>query len=335
MNPHLTAEAFEEFRRLIAGADRILVAGEPDPDADCCGAMVAIARLAREICSHDRIDLRAEQGVPKRWSWLEGTRRIKSPEAKDPEHALAILVDGGIERCGPKTAALVRRAQATVLIDHHLQGSQQDYSLRLEDPGAASTTVVIHDWAVALGLPLDPATAEALYLGLAGDTGGLRYSNADLRCFEVAQTLVAAGARPHEVAVSALLESPFDLLRLQARVLSRIRRLIDGRFLVASVQHSDLAGLQLGGVPVDRILPALSYVRGVEVTLLLKGGPGPGEAPWRRLSLRSRGRVDVAAIARQLDPGGGGHRCASGCRISGDDETITSAVEAAVRKALR
>ena len=221
-----------------------------------------------------------------------------------------------------------------VLVDHHAVGSQASYALEIVDPERASTTELIAALARRWPCELDPVTASALYLGLMADTGSFRYSSTRAESLRTAAELVEAGARPDQLAEAVMLERPFAWLTVLGRVLPRVRRELDGRVLVASVSRRDWADLGLTESPEDWLLSQLTFLEGVEVVVYLKGGKPVSARPWRRLSFRSRGAVDVAALARELDPEGGGHVRASGCRMDGSDPEIQDRILAALKPKL-
>jgi bifunctional oligoribonuclease and PAP phosphatase NrnA len=90
--------------------------------------------------------------------------------------------------------------------------------------------------------------------------------------------------------------------------------------------------LEQEGSGKDALEDLINYprsVKGVEVALLLKEEGGAGV----RVSLRSKGKVDVAAVARVFQ--GGGHKNAAGCTVGGSLAEARERIFGEVRRVLR
>jgi bifunctional oligoribonuclease and PAP phosphatase NrnA len=318
-------ETAPKLKQRILQVKTIIIGGEASPDPDCAGSQLALRRLLLKLNPALKITLLNDQGCPHNLRWFKEAKHLQIPHDHTDSAELAIVVDGGIERCGPKTMGVVERCKHHALIDHHIMGSSRNYDFSIVNAKAASTTELIFDLAKHWQLDIDPVTADALYIGLVADTGSFQYSSTTSHSLRVAAELIDAGARGAAIAEKIRLERPLDFLTFLSRIYAKLRRFADGRVLICVADKNDLSGLKLGDAPFDQALSTFSFIRGVEVTVMLKGGSSFEKslaAPWRRLSFRSRGRINVAKLARSLDPEGGGHSCASGCLIVGDDELI-------------
>ncbi len=180
---------------------------------------------------------------------------------------------------------------------------------------------MIHTLAGGLGVQLDAAGASCLYLALVADTGGFRFSNTTVRAFEAAAALVRAGAEPQEIA-SWLYESrPLGSVRLLGETLATLKLHADGSIatVVVSQEMFDRAGARPGDS--EGLIDHARSIAGVEAAALLREQT---DGVWK-VSLRSRDRLDVEAIARRH--GGGGHRNAAGFRT---ELPVEEAIEAVV-----
>ena len=192
------------------------------------------------------------------------------------------------------------------------------------DPKAPAVGEMLLRVADAAGIVVTPETATCLYTALVTDTGDFRYSNATPRAFVAAARLVEAGACPHAIAEELWGHTPARVIRLKAATLSTLELLAGGRIAMISCDRAMLE--RTGAAPADteNLINIPRSIDGVEVAVLLKDFK-PGSV---RVSLRSRDRVDVQAVAARF--GGGGHRAAAGCAVPGTlaqaRETIVAAL---------
>ena len=212
-------------------------------------------------------------------------------------------------------------------MDHHL-GNRLYGVANWVDTEAPAVAEMVLRLAHALNAPIDAATANALYLGLSTDTGSFRFSNATPRAFDAAAELVRLGARPEQIAGWLYESRPPGAVRLLGEVLETLELHCEQR--IASVRLELDMFDRAGAAQTDSegLIDHPRSIRGVEAVALFRERP-VGDV---KVSLRSRGRVDVGAIASRR--GGGGHRNAAGCLIgSREDESgviaeLGAAVEA-------
>jgi phosphoesterase RecJ-like protein len=220
-----------------------------------------------------------------------------------------ILVDcGGPDRTGSIISGDMARLGTLANIDHHAT-SRPWGDLNLIDPAASSTAELVHELIVrAIGAPtLDMATC--VYTGLVTDTGGFRYSNTTPGVLALASGLVALGVDPAGVAKEIYDSTPYASLKLLARALDSLSITADGRIAWISLTEDDLAAT---GTDWESSEEFVSYPRSIPTVLaaLFFKQKQSGQV---KVSLRSRGPVDVSAVA--ATHGGGGHRNAAGCTI--------------------
>jgi phosphoesterase RecJ-like protein len=259
-----------------------------------------------------------ERGCPRKYAFLSGSekiRRIEELKEDEREFDVGIVVDGGIERAGA-ARALFEQCRTRIYIDHHKMGSREKYDLSLSDPSAPSTTQLLWGFFAdpEIATPLAKEAAEALYLGLIYDTGSFQYPLTRPSTHIVAARLMESGidfARIHE---RALLSQAFEDVLLHAKVLASAERTGKGREIVhAAVPRALAQSPGTTGDGYDRLIQTLCFLEGVDVAVVFRELV---DGDWK-LSLRARGLVDVASVARALDPDGGGHDRAAGCSLPG------------------
>lgn len=286
------------------------------PDGDALGSMLGLALAL------DRL------GVPVRCSW--GDDPVEIPATYWYLPGSHLVVDHAMLPAAPRVVVtldtssrdrlgrlepLLERAEAVLVIDHHASNTRFGSHLLL-DPAAAATAVLVAELVERLGVPLDAEIATCLYTGLTTDTGSFKFAATTPSVHGLAARLLATGIR-HDLIARAIWDTrPFGYLRVLGAALERARlepAEVGGRGLVwTATCAADLRAAGIGLEQVEGVIDVLRTAEEAEVAAVVK------EAPDGRLlvSLRSKGAVDVGALAVGL--GGGGHRYAAGYTASGD-----------------
>jgi phosphoesterase RecJ-like protein len=305
----------ERVVEIVRSGKRFLCAAHANPDGDALGSMLATAMglraLGKEVVTY------CHDPAPARLRFLPHATEITTTPPVTPFDATFVHDCGDARLLGdgfpgqPITGRLV-------VLDHH--ASARDFGdLVLRDPSASAVGIIVARLLRALGVELSKPIAEALWCSLVSDTGWFRYSSTDLETMELARACVAAGAVPWDFARRSEEESPVARLRLLGRVLETLT-LVGEPPRRAAILTLNEEMLRASGAQPEMAEGFVNYARGlagVEVgALLTQARTGV------RVSLRSKGGVDVGAIAARF--GGGGHRAAAGC-------TLPSPLESAVK----
>jgi len=175
---------------------------------------------------------------------------------------------------------------------------------------------MLYDLSPAFPVALDDQIATQLYTGLLTDTGSFRFSNTTRRVLEIATALVAAGADPARIAQEVYDSASPQGLKLLARVLSSVVFLSGDR--LATMVLTQRMFQETGTSPEDTegFINYIRSVKPVDLAMLFR----QEKNGMVHVSMRSKGRVDVAALARRY--GGGGHRHAAAFRVSGSLERL-------------
>jgi phosphoesterase RecJ-like protein len=310
--------------RELAPADRVLLVCHLNPDGDALGSMLGFALGLRRL-GVERLQATFPGGfeVPEPFAALPGLDLLVPQEQawQDPELLLVFDV-AAVSRLG-ELADRLNRARTTVVLDHHASNPGFG-AINLIDGGAAATSVVADELLTRLGVPLDVEIAECLYVALATDTGSFRFDVTTPRVHELAARLIATGLRPGDISRRIFDSRPFGAMKLFADVLSRA--LLDP---TAAAGHGmvwtyatldDLARHRQRPYVLDAIIDPVRCVAEVDVSVVVKE---QAEGEWA-VSLRSKGAVDVGAVAVAL--GGGGHRLAAGFTGRGRPGDVVSTV---------
>ncbi len=223
-----------------------------------------------------------------------------------------MVLDGDRTRLTPPLADAFRGARIRGIVDHHRSTRPDGYTHPWIEPDSASTCCMLYRQLDTFGVELDRDLAAQLYTGAIFDTGGFRYSNTRPETHEMASRLLATGIDHAAICTRVLMERRVSGLRLAGHVFTHATFHAGGQLAVGRATLDLKARFGNVDGDLEGIVDNLVHVRGVEVAALLVER-GPAEV---KVSLRSRGKVDVARAARMLAPGGGGHAKAAGVSLA-------------------
>jgi phosphoesterase RecJ-like protein len=322
-----------ELAQRVAGAQNVMITTHEKPDGDALGSSIALHKAL--TAQGKRVDIFFAGPIERCLERIAGDTPFLRVEDGEPgdDYDLIIVVDTGAWSQVPSLDAWLRSRRALIIgLDHHPQGDDMA-SQRVVDIEAASAAQLILRLLDELGCPITPGRggiAEALFVGLATDTGWFRFNSAGAEVFRVAARLLELNV--NKTALFEIIEATFKPSRiaLEARALSAIDYVCDGTVAIMSLTQADFE--QTGGSTTDltSLVNRPMLVEQVRVSVLL-AETEPGRT---KVSLRSKpaavGRdssdyVNVNLVAGKL--GGGGHAHAAGARL---DQPLAKAKKAVV-----
>jgi phosphoesterase RecJ-like protein len=295
---------------LLKRAPRCLLTTHIDPDPDGLGCEMAL--LEHLEAQGKQVTVLNPEATPARFAFLDPDRRLCAyqPGAPLPEVDLIVIVDTDTwAQLGPLAEVIRRRTARALVIDHHAT-HEQIADLVLEDREAPCTGHLVAHLLDILGASLSRPSARALFAALVFDTGWLRYDNARQAAFDLAARLVRAGAVAHEVYLALEERQPARVVRLAGLALAGLEIACHGALGVLTVTREMFALTDTSPSDITNLVNQCYSVAGVHSAVLFVEQPDGGV----RVSLRSRGVVDVSAAA--AEHGGGGHARAAGIRLS-------------------
>ena len=229
-------------------------------------------------------------------------------------------------RLGDVYAAM--RDRPVAVLDHHPATPESIGDPAVRDPLACATGELVYDLILSAGERPTPREAEALYVAIATDTGSFRFANTSDRTHEICAELLRAGVDPQAMyrrLYGQVTEGRLDLLR---RALAGLEQDPEWPLSWITLRREDFHASNAASADLEGIVEYARRLRGIEIAGLFR------ELPDRstKVSLRSNGDADVAAIAREH--GGGGHQKAAGVHIRGPLDAASAAVLASARRAL-
>lgn len=300
-------QKIRQIADLIRRHDACLLLTHVNPDGDALGSLLALA-LGLESAGLRAFPVSADP-VPDIYRFLPGADRIRDHLPPQPP-MLAISVDAdGLARVG-RFAAELERVCALVDMDHHATDKAFG-DLHWVDPGAAATGEMVYRLLRALPVALTPDIATCLYTAILTDTGRFCYSNTTPRALRIGAQLVRAGADLPLIYREVYESKSFPASKLLGLALGRLRRADDVRVAFSELTPEDFRAAGADLEETEGIVDHLRAVREAWAAALFVELPEGAI----RVSMRSRGAVDVGEVALRF--GGGGHLNAAGCTLPG------------------
>jgi phosphoesterase RecJ-like protein len=305
----MTSTTSTDMRARIAGEirkrQRFVLSSHVRPDGDAIGSQLAMAFALWQLGKEVRLVNRDQAPAPM--MVFPGVSRIEvAGRIDDPGDAVIVMECGDLTRTGVDGF----ERGFVINIDHHL-GNSNYGALNWFDGTAAACGEMVFELIAELGVPLTPEIATHIYIAILTDTGSFHYSSISPRTFDICRRCVEAGIDPPAIAGAIFDSNSLGRLKLFGAVLSKMELDATGR--VATVYVDQKLAQECGGSYDDTegIVNLPLTVKEIEAVAFFKEA-GPDD--WR-VSMRSKGEIDVNAIAAEF--GGGGHKNASGCSATG------------------
>lgn len=305
---------------------RFLVLSHFRPDGDAIGCALAMGLCLKELGKD--VTVWNEDGLPQRFAFLHGASSlISKPPLAPISFEVVILLDTAVRnRAGSQCLSQINPGALWINIDHHVSNDRLGDMVHIDSQSPAAGQILFELFS-GCNLPLTLPMANALYAAISTDTGSFRYPNTTARTYEIAAELVRLGVNVGEINQELYETSPRRRLELLRALLNVLRFTSGDR--VASFALSAETARQLGTIPDDTegLIDTIRSIEGVLVAAFFEELE-PGTV---RLSLRSKTPdIDVCQICAEF--GGGGHKLASGARVSGDLASVQDRVLEAVER---
>jgi phosphoesterase RecJ-like protein len=312
---------------IIRERDRFLVTSHVRADCDALGSEIGLARVLRALGK--RVQIVNGDDVPEHLAFMDPDQSIGVVGRTAPIEALRgfevlVIVDTSAWAQLGDMAQVVRTFPGVrVNIDHHVSADDLG-AVVFKDSEAEATGRLILELAEALGVALTPEIAAPLFTAIATDTGWFRFPSVTAETFAALAKLTAAGASPTKTFSLLYERHTLSRLKLRGRILDHVASKCGGRLLWTYVTARDFEECGAQSTDTEDAINMLLSVAGVEAAVMFS----ELEPGLTKVSLRSRGELDVRAVAEQF--GGGGHRAAAGVTHHGQLEDAQRAILDAV-----
>ena len=307
---------------LIENKSKFAITTHIKPDGDGVGSSLGLCWLLRSLGKTAEVIVHGE--VPPAYRSLPGADEIRDVKEIDGKYDAVFVIEcSDVSR--PGIAGL--HDQFTVNIDHHAT-SEHFGTINWIDSTASAVGEMIYNLCKAIGGRITKEIAECVYMALVTDTGSFHFPNTSDRTLKVASELIKAGARPAQIGEAVYNNYPWSRIELMRQVLGTVKRDDSGRIamLRQTIEMKEVSGAIDGdnngfvNIPLAaKDVQAAIYMREV------------GEDQYR-VSLRSKGDINVAKVAEGF--GGGGHKNAAGLRIQGNWDEAEAKIVGAMQYAI-
>lgn len=302
------AQSITTLLNVLRSNDTFLLTSHSRPDGDAIGSVLGALYLLEAMGKTATVAM--ADPVPITFASLPGSERIRRAQPLEQADVALVMECDSVARTGFDHL----QARLVVNIDHHRSGTEFA-DVNWIEPDAPAVGAMLFDLAAASGAPMSPALATCLYAAILTDTVHFTSASTTAGTFAIAERLIHLGANAAEVA-EAVYHSyrPARLWILGAA----LRRLcIDGPIAWSAITCEEIDSVGAETEDCEGVVNYVVGVEGVRAGVFLRE-LGDGHF---RVSLRSKGAVDVASIAEAF--GGGGHQHASGCTVEGPlDEAL-------------
>lgn len=304
----------------IEKRERFVLTSHARPDGDAVSSTLALGEILRQMGK--KTDIVLHDGVPRVYQHLPFADTVTKADRIGNHYDAAILLEcDSIQR----TRVEGLEDQFLINIDHHKSG--HDFAhINWIDSTAVATGELVYKLARAAGVKITPEIAACIYTAVITDTGLFVFEGTNAHTFELARELVLAGAEPARCARPIYFGHSTAKLRLLGAALSALQR--EGPLVWIWVTQEQME--RTGAIEEDceGIVNYALSIGDAEVAVFFRELPD-GRF---RVSLRSKGSMDVSAVAEEF--GGGGHACASGLSVEGPLHAAVEQVLGRVRMQL-
>lgn len=310
---------------ILQESDKIVILPHVSADGDAIGSSLALAMVLRKLGKKPKILL--EEEIPYIYGFLPGREMAEVfVSGHDLFDAAVALDTGDLGRLGSRLSVF-ENAAVTVNIDHHNTNTEFGFHNYIST-GSSAVGEIVYRMIKMMGLAPDADIATCLYVAIATDTGGFRYSNTTALTHQIVSELLNSGVKVAEVSQRIFDSSSYEKVKLTGVAISRLELLEKGKIAIMALDHDLIKATGASEEDCDGIINVARNIRGVEVAAMLRQWDN-GEI---KVNLRSASYVDVSAVAGLYK--GGGHKRAAGYITGGSLEDAKNKLLKDIREVL-
>ena len=312
---------------LLATPQKIVIVGHTNPDGDAMGSSLALAEVLRNK-GHEVL-CALPNNFPYYLRWIPNAESLvifRNDEKGVTESAIAeadviICADmNSLTRADALGEVVAKNTTAKrVLIDHHLQPSA-NFDITFSYPESSSTAFVMYRIIEELygKESITQTVATQLYVGIMTDTGNFAFSNLSPELFMGVATLASTGIDIPQIYNNVYNSFTEGRAKLFGYTINRkMKTLLGGRVAYMSLTEEEMRRFWFQQGDNEGFVNYPLTIKKMKMSAMFTAQTG-----FIRVSLRSRGDVDVDTFARRYFNGGGHKNAAGGKSFVSMEETI-------------
>ena len=309
-----------KIKEIIDNGNRFLITAHIDPDGDAVGSVFSLY-WALDYMGKESVVYLADK-IPYKYEFLPQPPSLTHDLPRDRFDAVFVLDCGNLFRVGDGYERL-NEMGPLVNIDHH-KTNEPFGIVNITDEDACCTAELLYGLYEFLNLPFTPEIAVCIYTAILTDTGSFRFENTNSKAFIISEKMLKAGVRPAYVSSMVYNSHPKERFKLLGFVLSGLEMFDNDKVAMAYLTADMFKKANADRELSEGFVEMVKEIRGVEVAVLFRK-----VQKGYKISMRSKGNVDVAHICSLF--GGGGHRNAAGCTIAGSLENAKNKMKEALK----
>lgn len=310
MGINMEIKGLKEAAEKIRSAYNIVIACHVNPDGDAIGSLVSLGLGLKQMGKE--VDMLSPDGIPKMYRRLPGVDCIEKKTSRVPE--LAVAVDSGNKKLLGRSLETFKKAKWVLSIDHH-EVREPYGNLQIVEPESSSVGELIYLLLKELNVDITKDIAVNILTSIIVETNSFRLPNIRPLAFEICARLLETGIDFYSLSEMVYWSKTKEASLILGICLSRCKYLKEGKIIWSILKQEDLENTGGKKEDADSVVGEMLSVKDVDIAVFFRE-----EGDVIRVSLRSKGKVNVAEIARKYD--GGGHSDSAGCFVTNSDEFI-------------
>ncbi len=306
-------EFTSELRQLLIIPQNVAIFSHRNPDGDAIGSSLALRHYLEQYGHTVHVFFPSE--FPEELEFLPGSDEIliwdlHTEECKhvlQQKNVFFFLDFNSLSRIDKMGDFVKPLPGKRILIDHHLYPEPiADYTF--SEPEASSTCELVYRFIEGLGdtVRVNPKVGECLYTGIVTDTGSFRHAT-NARIFRIVADLIDRGMDDTAVQDEIFNSQKEKNLRLLGHCLAnRMEYWPEWRTAMIWLSKKDYEQFNIQRGDTEGIVNYLLTIKDVKLAAFIHNQP-----TIVKMSLRSKGDLDVQEICRKHF-NGGGHKNAAG-----------------------
>lgn len=313
----------KKIAKRLKKAEHIAIFTHQNPDGDALGSSFAVKYTLESIGKKATIYL--EKPMPEKFNFLGTDYEIADENTETLADCAIVLDCGEYSRLG-NAADACRKIPCLLCVDHHKTGDSFG-ELYYNEPDAAATAQIIYKLACLLTKNIPQKAYEAIYTGMSTDTGHFKFSNVSPETFRIAARVLESGINHRKITTIIYDTVKREKMMFLGAATEKVQLFDDGKVALLDCPGEFLTQYGLTYDDVDELPNIPLNLEGVLASVLVKDR----DESSKRVSLRTKDVIDVSEVAQKF--GGGGHKCAAACVISGDiEQNLKNLIDTVIEK---